>query len=103
MFFISKCLGDIIISYMEEYAIFCARIDLGKMFVMSLDFADVKNNKTMPKGIIAYASGEYLKVASHLSMSSYCFFKTDYRLMQVKIITESLQNAPKGSILSNSL
>ena len=45
MFFISKWSGDIIISYMEEYAIFCTRIDLTEMFVMSLDFADVKDNK----------------------------------------------------------
>ena len=30
------------ISYMEEYVIFCTRIDFRKMFVMSLDFADAK-------------------------------------------------------------
>ena len=36
---------------MEEYAIFCKGIDFRKLFVMSLDFADVKNNETMSKGI----------------------------------------------------
>ena len=41
--FISKCSGDIIISYMEVFAIVCTRIDFSKMFVMSLDFADVRN------------------------------------------------------------
>ena len=40
-----------IISYMEKYAIFCTRIDFRKMFVVSLDFADVKNNETMSKGM----------------------------------------------------
>ena len=34
-FFISKCSGDIIISYMKEYAIFCTIIDFSKMFVMA--------------------------------------------------------------------
>ena len=36
---------------MEEYAIFCTRIDFTEMFAMSLDFADVKNNENMSKGI----------------------------------------------------
>ena len=36
---------------MEVNAIFCLRIDFTKMFVMSLDFADVKNNKNMSKGM----------------------------------------------------
>ena len=38
---------DIIISYIEEYAIFCTGIDFTEMFVMSLDFRDVKNNENM--------------------------------------------------------
>ena len=38
-----------IISYMEEYAIFCKRIDFTEMFVVSLDFADVKTTKTCPR------------------------------------------------------
>ena len=40
LFFISKCSGDIIISYMEEYTIFCTRMELTSKSVMSLDFAD---------------------------------------------------------------
>ena len=51
-FFILKCSGDIIISYMEYYAIFCTRIDFRKIFVMSLNFSDVKNNKIMSNGMI---------------------------------------------------
>ena len=42
MFFISKCSGDIVILYMEVDAIFCTRMDFTKMFVMSLDFAEIK-------------------------------------------------------------
>ena len=38
-------------SYMEENAIFCTKIDFIKIFVMSLDFADVKNNENMSKGM----------------------------------------------------
>ena len=45
--FISKCSGDIIILY----AIFCTIMDFTNMFVMSLDFSDVKNNKNMSKGM----------------------------------------------------
>ena len=47
MFFISKCSGYIIISYMEVYAIFCTRMGFTKMFVMSLDFAEIKNIENM--------------------------------------------------------
>ena len=36
---------------MEEYEFLCSRIDFRKMFVMKLDFTDVKNNETMPKGM----------------------------------------------------
>ena len=36
---------------MEEYAVFCTRIDFTNIFVMSLDFADVKNNFDMSKGM----------------------------------------------------
>ena len=32
MFFISKCSGDIIISYVEVYAIFCTRMDFTEIF-----------------------------------------------------------------------
>ena len=34
----------------SDYAIFCTRMDFTKMIVMSLDFADVKNNENMSKG-----------------------------------------------------
>ena len=37
------------ISYMEVNEIFCTRIDFAKIFVMSLDFVDVKNYKTCPR------------------------------------------------------
>ena len=40
-----KCLGDILISYMEVNSIFCTRIDLTRIFVMSLDFPDQKQRK----------------------------------------------------------
>ena len=36
---------------MEVYAVICTRIDFIKIFVMSLDFADVKNSENMPKGM----------------------------------------------------
>ena len=36
---------------MEEYAIFCTRIDFTDIFAMSLDFADVTNNKNMSNGM----------------------------------------------------
>ena len=39
------------ISYIELYAIFCTIIDFTKLFVMSLDFADVKNNFNVSKGM----------------------------------------------------
>ena len=42
---------DIILSYMEVNIIFCTLIDFTKMFVMSLDLADVKNNENMFKGM----------------------------------------------------
>ena len=51
MFCISKCSGDIIISYMEVYAIFCTRMDFTNMFVMSLDFAVIKNIENMYMGM----------------------------------------------------
>ena len=34
----------------SNYAIFCTRMDLTKIFVMPLDFAVVKNNVNMSKG-----------------------------------------------------
>ena len=40
------------ISYMEIYTLFCTRIDFTKIFVMSFDFADVKNYENMSKGMI---------------------------------------------------
>ena len=49
LFFISKYSGDKLISYMEVYAIFCTRMDFTKMFVMSLDVADIKTMKTCPR------------------------------------------------------
>ena len=52
MFFISKCSGDIIISYMEVYAIFCTRMVFKMFFVMSLDFAEIKNIENMSMGMI---------------------------------------------------
>ena len=36
---------------MEDYASFYTRMDFIKMFVMSLDFANVKNNEDMSKGM----------------------------------------------------
>ena len=36
---------------MEVYAIFCTRMDVTKMFVMSLDFAEIKKHKKMPVGM----------------------------------------------------
>ena len=39
------------ISFLEVYPIFCTRMDFAKLFVMSLDFADVKNNENMSKGM----------------------------------------------------
>ena len=50
-FFISKCSGNILISYMEADAIFCTRMDLTKMFVISLDFTEIKNIKNMSMGM----------------------------------------------------
>ena len=50
-FFISKCSGYIIISYMEINAILCTRMDFTKIFVMSLDFAEIKNIESMFMGI----------------------------------------------------
>ena len=49
--FISKCSGDIMISYMEAYALFCTRMDFQKMFVMSSDFAEFKNIENMSMGM----------------------------------------------------
>ena len=52
MFFISNYSGDILLSYMEVYAIFCTNIDLTNFFVMSLDFAEIKNIENMSVGMI---------------------------------------------------
>ena len=51
MFLISKCSRDILISYMEDSAIFCTRMDFTKMFEMSLDFAEIKNIENMSMGM----------------------------------------------------
>ena len=50
VFFISKCLGDIIISYGEVYGYIPTRMDFTRMFVMPLDFVDTKNNETHVQG-----------------------------------------------------
>ena len=42
LFFISKCSGDIMISYAEVYENSCTRMEFTKMFVMALDFAAAK-------------------------------------------------------------
>ena len=44
LLFISKCLGDLIISYAKVYAHVLYKNGFYKMFVMSLDFADAKND-----------------------------------------------------------
>ena len=49
MISILKYSGDIIMSYIEVYAIFRTRIDFTEMFEMSLDFADVKDNENMQR------------------------------------------------------
>ena len=36
---------------MEVYAIFCTRVDFTNMFVMSLDFVEIKNIENMSTGI----------------------------------------------------
>ena len=51
MFFISKCSGDILTSYMKVSAIFCTRMDFTKMFEMSLDFMEIKNIENMSMGM----------------------------------------------------
>ena len=51
LFFISKRSGDIIISYMEIYAIYCSRMNFAKLFVMSLDFAEIKNIENISMGM----------------------------------------------------
>ena len=51
MFFISKCSGDIIISYMEVNAFFVQEWILQKKFVMSLDFVEIKNIENMSMGM----------------------------------------------------
>ena len=38
--------------YMEIYAIFCTRMDLTKLFVMSLDFAEIKYIENMSMGML---------------------------------------------------
>ena len=52
LFFILNCSRDIILSYMEVYAIFCTIIEFTKFFVMSLDFAEIKNIENMSVGMI---------------------------------------------------
>ena len=52
MFFISKFSGEILMSYMEVYAIFCTRMDFTNFFVMPLDFAEIKNIKNMSMWMI---------------------------------------------------
>ena len=42
--------GHNIIVCNGDYAIFGTRIDFTNKFVMSVDFADVKNNENMSKG-----------------------------------------------------
>ena len=61
LFFISKCSGDIIISYMEVYAIYCSIIDFAKMFVMSLDFAEINNIENIFMGM-AYRMHQALQL-----------------------------------------
>ena len=51
LFFLTKCSGDIIISYAKDNEYFCTRMEFTKMFVISLDFADTKTNKNIPKGM----------------------------------------------------
>ena len=51
MFFISKCSGDIIIWYMEVYAIFCTIMNFTKIFLTSLDFVEIKNIENMSMGM----------------------------------------------------
>ena len=43
--------GDILISYIEVYAIFRTIMDFKNMFVMSLDFAEIKNIENMSMGM----------------------------------------------------
>ena len=43
LFYISKCSGDMTISNMEVYTIFCTRIDFTKMVVISLEFVEIKS------------------------------------------------------------
>ena len=52
MFFVSsKCSGDITVSYMKVCASFYTRKDFTKMFVISLDFAEIKIIKKMSIGM----------------------------------------------------
>ena len=50
LFFILKCSEDLIISYAKVNANFCRIMHFTKMFVMSLDFADAKNNQRHVQG-----------------------------------------------------
>ena len=38
------------LSYMEVYAIFCTRMDVIKMFVMSLDFVEIEKYRKHVRG-----------------------------------------------------
>ena len=51
LFCISKCSGDIIISYLQVNAIFCTRMDFTNMFVRSLDFVESINIENMSMGM----------------------------------------------------
>ena len=51
MFFILKCSGDLMISYMEISTVFCTRMDFKKMFEMSLDFTEIRNIENMSMGL----------------------------------------------------
>ena len=55
MFFLSNRLGNIMISFMEVYAIFCTRMDFENISVMSLDFAEIKNSENMSMGMTYWA------------------------------------------------
>ena len=51
LFFISKCSGDILISYMEVLVIFCTKTDFTNIFANSLDLAEIKNMENMSVGM----------------------------------------------------
>ena len=83
LFFISKCSGHIIISYMEVYSIFCTRMEVTEMFVMSLDFAEIKNIENMSVGMtykthlqpkrVKFTNSVIFVTHSHFSMQTVHF------------------------------